>query len=130
MAEYREQFWAVELLDEWSAEREDESTLLRRTDGVGTLAVTLLCDKMPVNETQLRELASSTLEEGHSPEEVQIGAFAGLYFAYDEEGVAWREWYLPSGNCLFFISYDCPVGAGADEEAEVEKIVASLRHLT
>lgn len=130
MAEYRAQHWSVELPDGWSAEREDESTLLHRaTGGAGTLSVTLLCEKEPVTAAQLRELASSTIEEGHQPREIKVGGFTGLSFAYSEEGIAWREWYLPSGKCLFFISYDCPEEFSEQAQIEIAEIVATLRHL-
>lgn len=129
MAEYRAQFWSIELPEGWSASREDESILLEQQEGgAGTLSITLLCDDEPVDDAQLRELAASTLEEGHSAQQVEVGGYRGLYFSYQEEDTAWREWYLPAGNCLFFVSYDAPAGAEGREAALIESMMASLRH--
>ena len=75
----------------------------------------------------LLELSASTREEGHSAADIKVGNYAGLFFCYEEEGTAWREWYLAADNCLFFVSYDVPAGQEAAELAEVEQIVATLQ---
>lgn len=126
MPRYQQPHWSVELPNDWSGEREDESTLFRRHEGNGTLAVTLLCDEGSVTREVLMELASSTREDGHAASDIQTGGHQGLYFAYEEEGTAWREWYLAADNCVFFVSYDCPQGEEAREAAEVDRIVAAL----
>lgn len=123
---YAQPDWCVELPEGWHGEREDESTLFRHDGGAGTLAVTLLCDKESVTREMLMELASSTCEEGHSGTDIQTGALQGLYFSYEEEGTAWREWYLAAGRCVFFVSYDCPQGDESKEAAAVDVIVAGL----
>ncbi len=123
---YQQGNWSVDLPDGWLGERDDESTLFRREGGAGTLAVTLLCDKESVTQEKLMELASSTCEEGHTPHDIQAGAHRGLYFSYEEEGTAWREWYLVAGYCVFFVSYDCAQGDESKEMAEVDAIVAGL----
>lgn len=126
MSRYQQPQWSVELPEEWHGEREDESTLFRQEGGAGTLAVTLLCEEESVTRDTLLELAASTLEEGHLPSAVQAGELQGLYFSYEEEGTAWREWYLAAGRCIFFVSYDCTTGAAAGEAAAVDAIIARL----
>ncbi|HEY0720271.1 MAG TPA: hypothetical protein VGE50_03355 [Gammaproteobacteria bacterium] len=126
MSRYQQPQWSVELPEGWHGEREDESTLFRQEGGAGTLAVTLLCEKENVTRETLLELASSTSEEGHPASDIEVGTLRGLYFAYAEEGTAWREWYLAAGHCLFFVSYDCPVGEESKEAAEVDRLIAQL----
>jgi len=126
MTHYQQPHWSVELPQGWQGEREDESTLFRRDGGVGTLAVTLLCDKAQVTRETLLELAAATVEEGHSASDIQAGAHPGLYFSYHEEATAWREWYLAAGQCVFFVSYDCLQADEGKEAAEVDAIVARL----
>ena len=126
MTLYQQPHWSVVLPEGWHGEREDESTLFRREDGTGTLEVTLLCDKEQVTRETLMELASSTREEGHTAGDIRSGVHEGLYFSYEEEGTAWREWYLAAGNCVFFVSYDCPQGDESNESAETDAIVAGL----
>ena len=126
MPRHDEAHWYVELPGGWHGEREDESTLFNRDGGAGSLAVTLLCDKEPVTREVLMGLAASTLEEGHTASDIQSGALQGLYFFYEEEGTAWREWYLAAGKCVFFVSYDCPQGDESKEAAEIDAIVAGL----
>lgn len=123
---YEQPHWSVELPEGWRGEREDESTLFRCDGGAGTLAVTLLCDQERVTRETLMELASSTREEGHTPCDIQAGAHNGLYFSYQEDETAWREWYLAAGCCVFFVSYDCPQGEESKDAAEVDDIVAAL----
>lgn len=123
---YQQPHWSVDLPNGWHDEREDESTLFRREGGAGTLAVTLLCDKERVTRETLLELAASTREEGHTARDIQAGAHSGLYFSYEEEGTAWREWYLADGCCVFFVSYDCAEGDESKESAETDLIVAGL----
>lgn len=126
MPRYQQPHWSVELPEGWHGEREDESTLFRREGGAGTLAVTLLCDNGPVSRETLMELAAATREEGHSASDILAGAYSGLYFSYEEEATAWREWYLAAGNCLFFVSYDALQGDASKEAVEVDAIVAGL----
>ncbi|HEY0635897.1 MAG TPA: hypothetical protein VGE00_10990 [Gammaproteobacteria bacterium] len=126
MSRYQQPQWSVELPEGWHGEREDESTLFRREGGAGTLAVTLLCEEESVTRETLLELAASTLEEGHLPSAIQAGELQGLFFSYEEEGTAWREWYLAAGRCLFFVSYDCATGEAASEAAAVNAIIARL----
>jgi len=123
---YQQPDWSVALPGGWLGEREDESTLFRREGGAGTLAVTLLCDKESVTREKLKELATSTCEEGHVPHDIQSGEHSGFYFSYEEEGTVWREWYLAAGYCVFFVSYDCAQGDESKEAAEVDAIVAGL----
>jgi len=126
MPHYQQPQWSVELPEGWHAEREDEGTLFHRADGVGTLAVTLLCDKDRVTRETLLELAAPTREEGHDSTDIQVGSHSGLYFSYGEESTAWREWYLAAGHCVFFVSYDCLQADEAKESAEVDAIIAAL----
>ena len=123
---YQQPHWSVLLPEGWHGEREDESTLFRLDDGVGTLAVTLLCDRESVTGETLMELAAATREEGHAPTDIQTGTHSGLYFSYGEEATAWREWYLAAGKCVFFVSYDCLQADEGKEAAEVDAIVAAL----
>ena len=126
MTLYQQPHWSVDLPEGWHGEREDESTLFRRDGGTGTLEVTLLCDKEKVSRATLMELAASTREEGHAASDIRSGLHEGLYFSYEEEGTAWREWYLAAENCVFFVSYDCPQGDESNESAETDAIVAGL----
>lgn len=121
--------WKAIYPETWVMETEDDSVLFYDPDdGIGTLEVSCFCkEDGPVTQEELRDLAADTLASGARPMDTQMGDKKGLLLFYNEEGVAWKEWYLAAGNCAFFATYDCPEELEGAEDDELVEIIASLR---
>lgn len=121
--------WKASYPQHWVRETDEDSVLLYDPDnGVGTLEISCFCtEEGPTTEQELLDLAEDTIARGARRMDVQFGELEGLMFFYNEEGTAWKEWYLAAGNCVFFITYDCPEDLEGVEDDELVEIIQSLR---
>ncbi len=120
--------WNATYPKHWVMENDDDSVLLYDPEnGVGTLEISCFCkDEGQTTEEELLDLASDTIAIGARRMDVQFGELEGLMFFYTEEGTAWKEWYLASENCVFFITYDCPEDLEGAEDDDLIEIIESL----
>lgn len=120
--------WEAVYPEGWIAETTDESvTFYDRDSEVGTLQVSCLCKDEPVTEEDLLTLAEEIISAGKRHYPVAMGGMSGIMFRYYSGEEAWREWYLRSGHCMFFITYDCPREAEGIEDEEVAEVIQSIR---
>ncbi len=121
--------WKATYPEHWVMETEEDSVLLYDPDdGIGTLEISCFCkDDGPATQDELRDLAADTLQAGARQMETQMGDKQGLLLFFTEDGVAWKEWYLAVGHCVFFVTYDCPEDLEGVEDDELAEIIASLR---
>jgi len=121
--------WTTTCPQGWIMENDEDSVLLYDPDeGVGTLEISCFCkDDSPTTEEELLELAADTIAAGARRMDVSLGEMSGLLFFYSDEGMAWKEWYLAAGNCVFFITYDCPEDMEGAEDEELAEIIGSLK---
>ena len=123
------EWWCLELPDEWQAEMDDDCVTITDCDGVGSIDVTVV--KKPeglVSPKDLLSFASELVDNGLSGQSVSLGVDAaeGLLFHYDEEGVAWREWYLAKGSLLIYITYNTDFDNKSLDDAIVDEILTTL----
>lgn len=120
--------WNATCPQGWIMETEEDSVLLYDPDnGVGTLEISCFCKEQGETTTQeLLDLAADTLAAGARRMDVSLGGMTGLLFFYTDDGTAWKEWYLAAGNCVFFITYDCPEEMEGVEDDELAEIIGSL----
>jgi hypothetical protein len=117
-------WWLLDLPEEWEAEQDEETIVISDQDGIGALEITRL--EVDASSVELQALAAQWLPQGVKGAEVRKGDFDGLYFAYDDEDDAVREWLLCAGEIYLLVSYACdPENAGMDDEV-IDEILDTL----
>jgi len=121
------QWWIIELPEEWDAEQDEDVIIIRDEDDVGEIVLTTLTKEDGlVSASELSAFTEDTAAQFGPPVPVQVGEFKGLYFSFEDEGDALREWYLHCDNLLLFITYSCdPDNAGMDDGI-VDEILGTL----
>ncbi|HEY3698228.1 MAG TPA: hypothetical protein VGK97_02780 [Spongiibacteraceae bacterium] len=118
-------WWLLDLPEEWGAEQDEETIVISDQDGIGALEITRLESKAD-NEVDLGALAKDWMPNDVPATKVRVGDFNGLYFQYEDEGDAVREWLLRSGNLNLLVSYACDCDdAGLDDEV-IDEILETL----
>lgn len=118
-------WWLLDLPEEWEAEQDEETIVISDQDGIGTLEITRL-ENPPANGGDLQAFAEQWLPDGIRGGEVRAGDFDGLYFKYEDEDDAVREWLLRAGDVYLLVSYACDIDdAGMDDEI-VDEILETL----
>lgn len=118
--------WSVNLPDEWEEEHTDEGVTIFDPGGCGQLEISTIERDEPVDDGFLEYMASEHLEAGAEPDECEYGDFEGLEFSYDDDGNAWREWYLCAENVMLYITYHCPAADEGVEDDAVDAILETL----
>jgi len=122
--------WEATYPEGWTSEPADDSIAFYDPEvDAGTLQVSCICsdEAEPVTEEDLLSIAEETIAAGHRYSKVQVGELAGIMFRFYEGDEAWKEWYLATGNCFFFVTYDCHREQEGAEDEEVAQILESLR---
>lgn len=116
--------YSLLLPPEWQAEQEDDSVLVFDRDGVGCLEISvLLSDGADFDERAARDLA----EQPQLLEAVAVAGIRGLGRRFEEEGAAVREWLLPTGKRLFYLTYSCDAENAGLDDAAVDELLSTLR---
>jgi hypothetical protein len=120
-------WWLLDLPDEWEAEQDDETIVIGDEDGVGALEITTLTrENADADFSDLSALAEQIVPVSSPGKPVTLGGMAGLYFQYQEEGDAVREWLLSDGEILLLITYSCDIENGGLDDATVDDILDTL----
>jgi hypothetical protein len=115
--------YSLLLPQEWTAEQEQSSVFISDRDGVGCLEITVLEREAGTFDAEaVRELADAP------------GALKALELAgrpawgqdFEEEGVAIREWFLPSGRHLLYLTYSCELEHRGLDDAAVDELLGTL----
>ena len=118
-------WWLLDLPEEWEAEQDEETIVIGDQDGIGTLEITRL-ESHAENLVDLAAVAKQWLPPEAKGREVRIGDFDGLYFNYEDEGDAVREWLLRADELNLLVSYACDLeDAGLDDEI-IDEILDTL----
>jgi len=121
--------WTATCPQGWIMETDEDSVLIHDPDdGIGMLEISCLCkDEGETTQEELLDLAADSIASGARRMDVNLGGMHGLLFSSTDEGMAWKEWYLAAGNCVFLITYDCPEDMEGAEDEELAEVIASLR---
>lgn len=79
-----------------------------------------------VNDNVLRHLVQDLIQDGHKPQQVQLGHFDGLAFRYVEDGFYWRQWMVKAGSLILDINYDCALGDRGKHDPAIDNMLTSL----
>lgn len=121
-------WWMIDLPDEWEAEQDDETIVIGDEEGVGALEITTLeRSEDSVEPTDINELASALVPEDVVGVPFTLNEFSGLYFEYEDEGDAVREWLLRSGPLLLLVSYSCDLDNRGFDDALVDEVLDTLQ---
>ena len=127
MKEFHTDLWTAQLPDEWVGEEDEDGVLLYNPDGPGELQITVTeKEDGLVDEEDLEYFAKDLVEDGIASRIVRVGEFQGLLFEYEEEDVAWREWYLAYDELFFYVTYNCDLVDRHAEDHIVQDILKSV----
>ena len=119
-------WWLLDLPEEWQAEQDDETIVITDEDGVGVLEITSLEPDDDGRRVDLQALAKQLVPEGLAGSAARLGDFDGLYFQYQEEGDAVREWLLQCDNRVLLVSYSCDIDNAGMDDAFVDEVLDTL----
>jgi hypothetical protein len=119
-------WWLLDLPEEWQAEQDDETIVITDEDGVGVLEITSLEPEEGDQRVDLQELAKQLVPEGLAGSAARLGDFDGLYFQYQEEGDAVREWVLQCDNRVLLVSYSCDLDDAGMDDSFVDEVLDTL----
>lgn len=116
-------WWLLDLPEEWQAEQDEETIVIGDEDGVGVLEITAL---EGAEGADLQQLAQQLMPEGLAGAAARIGDFTGLYFHYEDDGDAVREWLVRSEQCVLLLSYSCEIEDAGMDDALVDEVLETL----
>lgn len=119
-------WWLLDLPEEWQAEQDDETIVITDEDGIGMLEITSLEPEGDARGVDLNALAKQLLPDNGAGAAARIGDFEGLYFQYQEEGDAVREWLVQCDGHVLLVSYACDVDDAGMDDAFVDEVLDTL----
>jgi hypothetical protein len=121
------EWWIVDLPDEWEVEQDEETILIRDQDDVGEIAITSLQKEYGVvDDAELQEYTVELIDLFGPGQSVRLADFQGYYFSFKEQGDAVREWYLRYNKLLLLITYSCDEENEGMDDAAVDEILSTL----
>ena len=118
--------WKLRVLDGWTTQSGVGEEVLVPPDNGPVLTISTSKIDGGLNDGDLRHLARNLIEDGRKPEQVKLGDFDGLAFAYIEDDFYWRHWYLRAGPLWLQVNYDCAVADRGKHDAAIDKLLRSL----
>lgn len=120
-------WWCIEIPDEWSADHDDDVVSIVDCDHVGAIDITAVKKESGmVQEQDLKDFAEELIDKNIEPIAIKVGENDGLYFEYQEERAAWREWYLGSHSTLVYVTYNTDIENAEIDKAVVDQILSTL----
>ena len=120
-------WWLIDLPDEWEAEQDDETIVIGDEDGIGALEITTLTrEGSDADFNDISGLAKQIVPVDSAGQPVKLADMSGLYFQYQEEGDAVREWLVTDGEILLLITYSCDVENAGLDDGTVDDILDTL----
>ena len=119
-------WWLLDLPEEWQAEQDDETIVITDDDGVGVLEITSLEQVYGSGAVDLKALAKQLLPDCGNGSAARIGDFEGLYFQYQEEGDAVREWLVQCDGRVLLVSYSCDIDDAGMDDSFVDEVLDTL----
>lgn len=119
-------WWLLDLPEEWEAEQDDETIVITDEDGVGVIEITSLEHDDAQHAPDLVALATQLIPNNGAGSAARLGDFEGLYFHYQDEGDAVREWLLQCNNRVLLISYSCDIENAGMDDAFVDEVLDTL----
>ncbi len=111
----------------WQGHQDEECYTITGGAGVGALQISAARKTdAAVSDDELLSFAAD-LPSPVPMGPVSFGAFTGFEFAFTEDEVSWRRWFLRSEHVVLFVTYNCdPTAVGADS-AEIDAMLRTLR---
>ncbi len=120
-------WWCMQIPDEWFAEYEEDVVTIMDCDEIGVLDIsTLLKEGGEVNKEDIAELYEDLLEQKLIPQETEVAGCGAKYFEYEEDGLAWREWYINANNKILFVTYHTEEDNKGMDDSVVDEILETI----
>lgn len=127
MRQARSADWTLALAPSWRAREEEDCVCIARLDGLGALQISAARKNTDVTDDDLAEFAADHLNAGARAPPVTLGDFSGIAIRYGADSVHWRQWFLRHGRIALFVTYNCAEKDRGIEDAEVDRMLGSLR---
>lgn len=121
-------WWSLQLAPGWQGHQDEECYTIAGGAGGGALQISAARKAdATVSDDELLSFAAD-LPSPIPLGSVSCGAFTGFEFAFTEDEIAWRRWFLRSEHIALFVTYNCnPTAVGADA-TEVDAMLRTLCH--
>ncbi len=126
---YKSASWSINILDDWGLEEsEDCVSIFSEENGVGVLQISSAKkEDGEVSEDDLIDITKRNSEDIKKAEKVVLGDFQGFAWEHHNNNEYWRKLTLYTGKIVLFITYNCDSKDKDIENAEVDKMLHSLR---
>lgn len=115
--------FSVLLPSEWIAEQDEEGVLISDRDGVGCLEISVLVSDGPDFDG---EAVAAVAEDPDRLLPLKLGDLPGFGCEFREADAAVREWFLPSGRRLLYMTYSCDAENAGLDDAAVDELLSTL----
>jgi hypothetical protein len=123
---YESTWWSVKLPAGWTASSEKECVTFRATSPLGALQISSARKNAgPVQDDELIEFAKERQVSRPQLSSVTYQCFSGFMAERKIDGLAWKEWWLRSGDTMLYVSYTVVPPFTDSEMADVEAILRS-----
>ncbi len=123
--------WALDLPEEWRAERDEDTIIICDDDNISTIEITAMRKQagQDVNGDELAEFASDLNQRNLPRHELALGDFDGFIYEYSDQGDWCRDWFLSFKDVFVLISYTCLLDDKTLDDAAVDVILDTLSYL-
>lgn len=119
-------WWPVELPPTWSGHEDDICTTFFGEPRLGVLQISSARKEGPVSDQELRDFVRDRVPNGQGLEPADFGVFSGFSLEYREKRMAWRHWWLRSGDLVVYASYNVAQRLDGTEDEVILGVLASL----
>ena len=122
--------WALEIPEEWQAEKDDDTIVISDADNVSTIEITAVRKaEGDVNGAELADFSSELNELSLPRKETPVGDFDGFIYEYDEEEYFCRDWFTAFKDVCLLVSYTCLIEDKTFDDAAVDQILDGISYL-
>jgi hypothetical protein len=115
--------YSLLLPEEWIAEQEESSVFISDRDGVGCLEITVLERDEGVFDA---DAVAGLADAPGALTALKLAGRPALGQDFEEDGVAIREWFLPAGRRLLYLTYSCEREHRGLDDAAVDELLGTL----
>ena len=121
-------WWELDLVDDWAAQKDEDCVTISRPNGVGALQVSAYRkDNGKITDEELLEATDSDATSREKLSRVKISALEG-YERSDLSGSSFsHQWWLGSDETMIYMTYNCEMSDQTVESDAVNTMVASIR---
>ncbi len=119
--------WSLEHHDGWVVTNHPECLTLE-LNGEGALQLSSATKTTgDVTWDDIREMMDEHPEHWGEAQPSTCGDFSGVVYEYQEDGAAWRRWYVRNGRTFILITHNADPDAFLGQRDAVDRVLATLQ---